>query len=80
MEGLLACFSDWVRRAFLLKVAGYTYKEIANRLGKSTDSIRYHLRHAGRQFIAYFELQPGCLARYGLAKDDSGHPYSLQLT
>ena len=67
MEGFLACFSDWVRRAFLLKVAGYTYKEIARRLSKSPDSVRCRLRHAGRQFIAYFELPPGYLVRYGLA-------------
>ena len=67
MEGFLAGFRDWVRCAFLLKVAGYTYKEIARRLCRSPDSIRYHLKLAGRQFIAYFELPPGYLVRYGLA-------------
>ena len=67
MESFLAGFSDWVRHAFLLRMAGYTYKEIARRLRKSTDKVRCRLRHAGQQFIAYFELPPGYLVRYGLA-------------
>ena len=67
MESFLASFSAWVGHAFLLKMAGYTYKEIARRLRRSPDSIRHHLRYAGRKFIAYFELPPGYLVRYGLA-------------
>ncbi len=67
MEGFLAGFRDWVRCAFLLKVAGYTYKEIARRLCRSPDSVRCRLRQVGRKFIAYFELPPGYLVRYGLA-------------
>ena len=67
MESFLAGFSEWVKRAFLLKVAGYSYKEIAKRLCRPPDSIRCRLRHAGREFIAYFELPTGYLVRYGLA-------------
>ena len=67
MEGFLGGFREWVRHAFLLKVAGYTYKEIAKGFCRSPDSVRHHLKLAGRKFIAYFELPPGYLARFGLA-------------
>lgn len=67
LEPFLACLNGWVKRALLLRMAGYTYKEIAYRLGTTPGSIRHHLKNTGRQFIAYFDLPPGYLVRYGLA-------------
>ena len=67
MEGFLGSFREWVRHAFLLKVAGYTYKEIARGLCRSPDSVRRHLKLAGRKLIEHFELPSCYLARYGLA-------------
>ena len=55
------------RTALLMRMAGYTYGEIARRFQWSSDVVRRQVNQAGRKFIAYFELPPGYLVRYGLA-------------
>ena len=55
------------RKALLMRVAGYSYAEIARRFKRSSCAIRKQVKQAGSKFIEYFELPPDYLARFGLA-------------
>jgi hypothetical protein len=55
------------RKALLMRVAGYSYGDIARRFRRSSSVIREQVKQAGRKFIEYFELPQDYLVRFGLA-------------
>lgn len=54
------------RKALLMRVAGYSYVEIARRIKRSSCVIREQVKQAGSKFIEYFNLPSSYLHRYGL--------------
>ena len=54
------------RKALLMRVAGYSYGDIAKRFRRSSSVIREQVKQAGRKFIEYFNLPSSYLHRYGL--------------
>lgn len=67
LEIFLSRLETWIRKAFLLKLEGYNYREIAGLLKMSCYQVRDHIKRVGRQFIEFFALPSCYLERYGLA-------------
>ena len=67
MEDFLPRLSRRVRKALLLRLQGYKYREIGKRVGYHPDIARDKLKEFGRAFVEYFELPEGYRVRYGLA-------------
>jgi len=67
MKVFLARLSHQVKRALLLRLQGYKYREIGAKVRLHPDTVRDKLKEAGIAFVEYFELPEGYLARYGLA-------------
>ena len=51
---------------FQMRLAGYTFKEIARLLHQPPNKIKNLLKEFGREFIRYFELPESYVRRYGL--------------
>lgn len=66
-EAFLKTLEDYQQKPLLMRMSGYSAREIGEEMGITPDVIRYHLKHVGKAFIAYFTLPPSYGVRYGLS-------------